>query len=36
MFHLLGNFFLKEILSMSHDGPTAYNDHPLIFAWLIP
>lgn len=31
----LGNF-LKEILSRSHDGPTAYNDRPQISAWLIP
>ena len=32
MFPLLGNFSLKEVLSMSDDGPTAYNDHPQISA----
>lgn len=37
MFPLLGNFALKEILTMSHNGPTASNDDdPLISAWLIP
>ena len=35
MFSLLGNFSLKEILSMSDDGPTVYSDHSQISALLI-